>query len=1448
MRFAKKGLSVFLAMLMVFGTFAVGGAGLALTASAAETGKAIRLVTNGAADFITGAQTSNVWFGNYMQSSADSKEPVKWRVLSNADGKLLLLSDQNLDVVRYNETSTSVTWETCTLRKWLNGYDGHPYDDAFIGSAFNEKELSAVAESELENADNPRQGTSGGNNTTDKVFLLSIAEATNTAYGFTDNGARLSTDTAYVAAGGHTGGNMYGGVGEPDSWRLRSPGIFSTGAASVDLYGFVFDIGSGVNYDRVAVRPAFNLDLKSVLFTSAAAGGKSGDGLTAVDEYTGSDWKLTFLDESRSDFTASFGGAQDDVYTISYNGATTGENEKISAMIVSGDGVCTYYGILGDAQTGENTVTVDLAGKLHDGDKLYVFNEQANGDKKTDFSSALVDVTPTIMSDLTVNKADLKTDLNTSDARTIWYGGSAWRVIGYDGAGVASESGTMTLFANAGMGTSYFDFDGKTGRQYAGSDLEKQTNQIYNNAFSDPEQLAVRDRTLNAGTYDGANTDGVQGSSVGYARLWPLSTKEANAVSADLRVDTGAWWLRSPGDGGNNVAFVKKEGDVDHIGQSFLSSSGVRPAFMVDLDKVIFASAAVGGKRGDGALTPVEDSIGGECKLTLWESRRQWFSVTETEAAGYAGETVTLHYKYAETGENEYISAILTDKNGTALYYGRIAPATIEDGTVDITIPTDLPGGSYTLKVFNEQYNGYKKTDFSSPLIDVALTVYAGNGKALQMTENGAAANIIGAQTSNVWFGNYKQSGDGAGGFNVDPIKWRVLQNKDGRLFLLTDQSIDAVQFNETDGRFTWETSTMRSWLNGYDDTKNADGRDYTNDSFRGDAFTAAEYAAVTQTTVVNAADPDFYAPGSNDTTDKVFLLSAADVVNEDYGFPAETVTYSGVHDREITDTAYAADREKNAAEPTYSFDDGAQLWWLRTLGEDGRGFCYVDTFGNLRFSTQLLYPNWTIGVRPAVNVDLGKVLFTSAAKGGKQGDGLTAVPGYNGADWKLTLLDDSRADFTASGVYRHGDVRTIRYSGATVGENEKISAMIVSAAGAVTYYGVLCDAAAGENMITIDATGKLSDGDKLYVFNEQTNGDYKTDYASALVDVTAAEPAFKATFKADGTVVGEVLFTAGTTSIKDQEPTVPAKTGHTGAWQAYTLGAQDITIEAVYTPNTYTAMAVADGQVLAQIPFTYGQKSVQLPKIPDKTGYTAAWPSYTLGAQDITITAVYTPIQYTATFVADGEVVGTESFIVTQESIHEPAVPAKEGYAGAWPSYTLGAKDITIEAVYTPKTFTVNWIVDGKTTTVSVSFGSAIEKPADPQKDGYAFTGWDAAIPATMPAHDLTFTAQFEEIAAAVTLTGLTVKKQPNKTVYTYKNDKNLDLAGLELEAAYSDGTVKAVDPAACRITGYSAKPRGDKTITVEYEGQTAQFKVTVKYAWWQWLIRIFLLGFIWY
>ena len=128
----------------------------------------------------------------------------------------------------------------------------------------------------------------------------------------------------------------------------------------------------------------------------------------------------------------------------------------------------------------------------------------------------------------------------------------------------------------------------------------------------------------------------------------------------------------------------------------------------------------------DSGLTAVGDYDGSEWKLTLLDETRE-FAVTETEVSGISGGTVTLNYTGTTTGTNEYISVILADENG-AQYYGRVAQPTDTDGTVEITIPSGLADGTYTLYVFSEQYNGgeqddTKLTDYASAFETVALTV-----------------------------------------------------------------------------------------------------------------------------------------------------------------------------------------------------------------------------------------------------------------------------------------------------------------------------------------------------------------------------------------------------------------------------------------------------------------------------------------------------------------------------------------------------------------------------------------------------------------------------------------------------------------------------------------------------------------------------------------------------
>ena len=184
--------------------------------------------------------------------------------------------------------------------------------------------------------------------------------------------------------------------------------------------------------------------------------------------------------------------------------------------------------------------------------------------------------------------------------------------------------------------------------------------------------------------------------------------------------------------------------------------------------------------------------------------------------------------------------------------------------------------------------------------------------------------------------------------------------------------------------------------------------------------------------------------------------------------------------------------------------------------------------------------------------------------------------------------------------------------------------------------------------------------------------------------DPTGSPWTGRAVFMADGAEVAVVAYPMGATSI--EEPPVPQKPGYSGVWGAYSLDGC-ITVEPAYYLNTYQLVFKADGEVIQSIPFTVETDPAEItpPAVPDKAGYTGAWESYTLTPEDITVNAVYTPIVYQATFLADGVVVAKAPFTLemTPEDI-TPAVPQRIGYTGAWESFTLVPNDITVLATYT--------------------------------------------------------------------------------------------------------------------------------------------------------------------
>lgn len=217
------------------------------------------------------------WNKDYTRYHYFKYEPVKWRVLRVENGKALLLADQGIDDQKYNINKVNVTWERCSLRSWLNGlgsssnqaginYSGR----GFINNAFSAKEKNAIYTTSVQNANSIANGTYGGNDTKDKVFLLADSDVYSSQkarnYGFvsknsTYDEARRSACSAYSFAMGtykEPSGTYKGNCW----WWLRSPGKSEEKAACVFRGGWIYTSYNVDDYGGT-VRPALYLNLSA---------------------------------------------------------------------------------------------------------------------------------------------------------------------------------------------------------------------------------------------------------------------------------------------------------------------------------------------------------------------------------------------------------------------------------------------------------------------------------------------------------------------------------------------------------------------------------------------------------------------------------------------------------------------------------------------------------------------------------------------------------------------------------------------------------------------------------------------------------------------------------------------------------------------------------------------------------------------------------------------------------------------------------------------------------------------------------------------------------------------------------------------------------------------------------------------------------------------------------
>ena len=345
----RRILSLLLAICLVVGI-------MPTAAFAANNDKAIQL----GASNISGYDSTNGY--DYIYYGEWDNSPIKWRVLdeqTNTQNEgLFLLSDVLLGTGTYGGVYFD---STSPYGNAWQGSDAQDWCETFYNDSLTTQEQSAVLETTKSDgaftSSTYRVPFAASENILngDKVFFLSAEEAENSAYGFTDDNARIANY-----------GNSAG------VWLLRSPYAYYTlGAGAVSRNGRVDYVNV---YNAWAARPAFNLNRNSVLFTSAAEGGKipaaNGGGNQG-------------------------GEAADAIFEIPTTDARTGANEYISAVIEDG-GVITHYGRILQPTSESGTASLSLPSgvTLSDTTELYVFNEQYNGDYKTDYASELKNISP----------------------------------------------------------------------------------------------------------------------------------------------------------------------------------------------------------------------------------------------------------------------------------------------------------------------------------------------------------------------------------------------------------------------------------------------------------------------------------------------------------------------------------------------------------------------------------------------------------------------------------------------------------------------------------------------------------------------------------------------------------------------------------------------------------------------------------------------------------------------------------------------------------------------------------------------------------------------------------------------------------------------------------------------------------------------------------------------
>ena len=988
----------------------------------------------------------------------------------------------------------------------------------------------------------------------------------------------------------------------------------------------------------------------------------------------------------------------------------------------------------------------------------------------------------------------LSKNVNTATAPTVYFGQNhennpaAWRVIGYDGSGVTSSKGDITLLAAGAMGVIPF-VDTILNNEYAPSNLKTAIDALAEKLTTE-ENAAVKKRTLTSGSYDGENTDCVAGGQVDNAVFWPLSAKEAIAVNNDLRalnpahpnwVDSG-WWLRSPGSDKYRLAVVRSEGSVQYSGFSVLIFNNhrtVRPAFNLNLNSVLFASAAVGGKP-DGGLTPIPEYSGNEWKLTLLDSRRN-FAVTEKTVSAVPDDTVTLNYKGATRGKNEYISVILADNNG-AQYYGRVAQPTAKSGRVEIKIPSDIAPGDYTMKVFSEQYNGDCKTDLASAFADVTLTVESQPDEQFTLAPGGryyfdlSAMNISGTVNSNLPDSTlHYVPFTYAGTVNAYKLTSEMAtteeyaqKNKYPHSLFIADYAVTHT--------VSWDNLNTAGLIFGKDYA--AGGVDYT---LRAPSVGSDH---------IGGGDIERGTPQSNEW-DAVLDKNSGYIKNWNgiYSWGQDTTRYNSSHRavRGYSSARFWLYLTATNSGPYVGFRPVLEILNPNTLSSDGLKVVTLDlgggTLGNSSEDIQIIVKNGSTFTAPA-------------------SDGLTRPDGDT--DNYFMWLDGNGNSYEPGGSVP-SDVTelTVQWTAPTYAVTLNTNGGTINNGNVTGYtYGVGATLPAADDMTYTGHTFKgwydnenLTGSPVTAIGGAETgNKEYWAKWEINQYTVTVKPENGKADIiitQDYGTPITAPTLTREGYTFKGWDKEIPE-----------TMPADNITVKAQWEINQYTiAFDTNGGSEITPITQDYGTE-ITAPDKPTRKGYTfKGWDKEipkTMPAENITVKAQWEINPYTITFDTNG---GSEIAPITQDygtEITAPDNPTRKGYTfKGWDKEipeTMPAENITVKAQWEINQYTITFDTNGgsEIAPITQDYGTEITAPDNPTRKGYTFKGWDKEIPETMPAENITVKAQWEINQYTITFdtnggseiapitqdygTEITAPDNPTRKGYTFKGwDKEI-------------------------------------------------------------------------